>query len=79
MDQQTSMVEVQGMIENHFVSILIDLGASLSDISPSIVEKCNLSLKIFEKSWLVQLATGTKRKVVNYVESCNFCMIQFET
>ena len=65
------MVEVQGMIQNFFVSILIDPSASLSYISPSIVEKCNLSLKKFEKSWLVQLATGTKRKVVNYVESCN--------
>ena len=46
---QTSMVEVQGMIQNHYVSILIDPGASLSYVSPSIVEKCNLSLK-FSKS-----------------------------
>ena len=43
------MVEVQGMIENQFVSILIDPSASLSYISPSIVEKCNLPLKQFEK------------------------------
>ena len=47
------MVEVQGMIQNQSVSILIELGASLSYVSPSIVEKCNLSLKKFEKSWLV--------------------------
>ena len=73
------MVEVQGMIQNFSVSILIDPGASLSYISPSIVEKCKLSLQKFEKSWLVQLATGTKRKVVNYVESCNLMMNQFET
>ena len=68
------MVEVQGMIQNLFVSILIDLGASLSHISPSIVEKCKLSLQKFEKSWLVQLAIGTKRNVVNYVESYNLMM-----
>ena len=55
-DHQTSMVEVQGMIQNHLVSILIDPGSSLSYVSPSITEKCNLSLKKFEKSWLVQLA-----------------------
>ena len=73
------MVEAQGMIQNYSVSILIDPNASLSYISPSIVKKCSLSLKKFEKSWLVQLATGTKRKVVNYVESCNFLMSQFET
>ena len=36
-------------------------------------------LQNFEKSWLVLLATRTKRKVVNYVESCNLMMNQFET
>ena len=77
-DHQTSMVEVQCMIKNHFASILIDTGANLSYVSPSIVEKCNLSLKKFEKSWLVQLATRTKRKVVNYVENCDLLMRQFE-
>ena len=56
-DHQTSMVEVQGMIQNQSVSILIDEGANLSYVSPSIVEKCSLSLKKFEKSWMVQLAT----------------------
>ena len=43
------------------------------------MEKCNLSLKKFENSWLVQLATGSKRKVVNYVESCEMFMSQFKT
>ena len=43
------------------------------------MEKCKLPLNKFDKSWLVQLATGTKRKVVNYVESCDLMMDQFET
>ena len=46
-DHQTSMVEVQGIMKNQPVSILIDLGSSLSYISTRIVEKCNLSLKTF--------------------------------
>ena len=75
-NHQTSMVEVQGIIQNQYVSTLIDPCSSLSYVSPSIVEKCNLSLKKFEKSWLVQLATGTKRKVVNYVENYDLLMIQ---
>ena len=37
-DHQTSMVEVQGMIQNQSVSILIEPGASLRYVSPSIVE-----------------------------------------
>ena len=36
-------------------------------------------MKIFEKYWLVQLATGTKRKVVNYVECCEMFLSQFKT
>ena len=48
-------------------------------MSPSIAEKCNLYLKKFEKYWLVQLSTGTKRKVDNYVESCEMFMSQFRT
>ena len=56
-DHQTSMVEVQGMMQNQSVSILINPSASLSYISPSIVEECILSLKKFEKSWLIQLGT----------------------
>ena len=78
-DHQASMVEVQGMIQNFSISILIVPGVSLSYISPSIVEKCNLPLNKFDKSWLVQLATGTKWKVVNYVESCDLMMDPFET
>ena len=73
------MVEIQGMIQNKHVSILIDLGASLRYVSPSIAEKCNLHLKKFKNSWFVQLATRTKRKVVNYVENCEMFMSQFKT
>ena len=68
------MVEIEGMIHNKPVYILIDPGASLSYVSPSIAEKCNLHLKMFERSWLVQLATRTKRKVINCVESCEMFM-----
>jgi hypothetical protein len=33
-DHQASMVEMEGMITNHLVSILIDLGSNLSYIAP---------------------------------------------
>ena len=36
-EYQTSMVEVEGMINQTPVTILIDLGASLSYIAPQIV------------------------------------------
>ena len=78
-DHQISMVEIEGMIKNKPISILIEPGASLSYVSPSIAESCNLHLNKFEKSWLVQLATGTKRKVVSYVEDCEMFMSQLKT
>ena len=65
--------------DSNMISILIDLGASLSYISPDLVEKCKLSVEKFAKSWLVQLATGAKRKVISFVKHCTVKMDQFET
>ena len=59
-DYQTSMVEVEGKINQILISILIDPGASLSYISPNLVENCKIPLEKFASSWLVQLATGAK-------------------
>jgi hypothetical protein len=39
---QDSVVEMEGTISNHLVSILIDLGSNSSYVSPKIVEKCKL-------------------------------------
>jgi hypothetical protein len=41
-DHQASVVEMEGMITNHLVSILIDLGSNLSYIAPKAVDKCKL-------------------------------------
>ena len=57
-DYQTSMVEVEGKLNQTPISILIDPGDILSYISPDSVEKCNLSIENFANSWLFQLATG---------------------
>lgn len=47
----------------HSLFILIDLGSTDSYVTPKIVEGCGLRKKKHDKSWLVQLATRTKRKV----------------
>lgn len=41
-DYQSSMVELEGKISDHLVSILIYPGASLSYVSPRIVDECHL-------------------------------------
>jgi predicted aspartyl protease len=64
------MIEVEGMINNRPFIILIDSGASHSYVDPRVVESLYLSRSKHEKSCLVQLATGRKRKVVELVKSC---------
>jgi hypothetical protein len=71
-DHQASVVEMEGMIANHLVSILIDPGSNLSYVAPQAVDKCKLQPHKHAKPWLVQLATGTKRKIVEVVPACQF-------
>jgi hypothetical protein len=67
---QSHMIEVEGMINNHAFTILIDSGASHSYIDPRVVESLHLPRSKHEKYWLVHLATGAKRKVTELVKSC---------
>jgi hypothetical protein len=71
---QSHMIEVEGMINNRPLVILIDSGASHSYVDPRVVESLHLTRSKHEKSWLVQLATGTKRKVTELVKSCSVDM-----
>jgi hypothetical protein len=66
---QSHMIEVEGMINNRPLIILIDSRASHSYVDPRVVESLLLSRRKHENSWLVQLATRTKRKVTELVKS----------
>ena len=77
-DYQTSMMEVEGKLNQTPISILIDPGAIMSYVSPSLVEKCKLPVEKFIKLWLVQLSyIGAKRKVINFVK--DFYLIIYES
>jgi hypothetical protein len=78
-DHQASVVEMEGMITNHLVSILIDPGSNLSYIAPKAIDKCKLQPHKHVEPWLVQLATGTKRKVAEVILACQFTMGEFPT
>jgi hypothetical protein len=60
---QPPMIEVEGKIDNQPMAILIDSRASHSYINPNLVERLHLQRSKHEKSWLVQLAMGAKRRV----------------
>ena len=64
------MIEVEGKINDQPISILIDSGASHSYLDPKIVERFQLSRSKLGKSWLVQLATKTKREIDEMVKAC---------
>jgi hypothetical protein len=78
-DHQASVVELEGMIFNHLVSVLIDPGSNLSYISPRTVNNCKLQPQKKTKPWLVQLATGTKIKVVEAIPTCQLMLDKFPT
>jgi hypothetical protein len=78
-DYQASMVDMEGMIANQLVSILIDLGSNLSYVAPQTVEKCKLQQEKHANSWLLQLATRTKRKVTYVIPACQFIMNELPT
>ena len=69
-DHQLNMVEVASKIVEQTISILIDPGSTHSYIAPRVVEICVFKKLRHRKSWLVQLATGTKRKVSGVVKKC---------
>ena len=68
------MLEVVGKIVEQSISILIDYGSTHSYITPRVVEICAFKKLKHRKSWLVQLAIGTKRKVSEVVEKCPLVM-----
>lgn len=57
------MIEMDGKICDEVISILIDPGSNYRYVCPHLVDKCGLSKELHEKSWLVQLATSTKKQV----------------
>eukprot|EP00253_Pinus_taeda_P019224 PITA_19224 len=75
-EYQPTMVEFEGKISNLTISVLIDPGATLSYVSPKIVERCNLQSVKFKNPWLVQLATGAKRRVTAKISDCSFTIAE---
>jgi hypothetical protein len=68
------MIEVEGNIINHHVAILFDSGESHCCIDPKIVDKLHLEISKLGKASLVQLATGTKRRIHDMVRSCSISL-----
>eukprot|EP00253_Pinus_taeda_P012458 PITA_12458 len=71
-EYQPTMVEFEGKISSLTISVLIDPRATLSYVSPKVVERCNLQSVKFKNPWLVQLATGAKRRVTAKINDCPF-------
>jgi predicted aspartyl protease len=73
-DHLSTVVEIEGKYNNTHVYVLIDPGATLSYIAPGAVDSNKLKRTKHAKSWLVQLATGTKRKLSNFIFDCEFSL-----
>jgi hypothetical protein len=78
-DHQYSVVEIEGMVFNHLVSVLFDPGSNLIYIAPKTMDKCKLQPQKQTKPWLVQLATGTKRRVAEVIPAYQLMLGEFPT
>jgi len=67
---QPTMIEFEGKFFDQTISILVDLGTTLSYVSPKIVEQCKLQAIKFNNLRLVQLPIGAKRRVFAKVSNC---------
>jgi hypothetical protein len=76
---QSTILEIEGKIHDKKVSILIDLGDSLSYVTPCLVDSRKLKMVKHTKSRLVQLATDTKRKVSEFILDGNLDIIGEDT
>jgi hypothetical protein len=70
---------VEGKIDNHPIAFLTDFGASHSYINSNVVEIFHLQRSKHKKSWLVQLATGARRKIYELVKVCLIYMNGLDT
>jgi hypothetical protein len=52
-NNQASVVEIEGMIFNHLVSVLFDPSSNLIYIDPNTMDKCKLQPQKQTKPWLV--------------------------
>jgi predicted aspartyl protease len=68
------MIEMEGKIINQPIAILIDSGANHYYIDPKIVNRLCLEKNNLQKSSLVQLATGTKRRTHDMVRGCSISL-----
>jgi predicted aspartyl protease len=73
-EYQSNMIEVEGKIINQPITILIDSRASHFYIDPNIVDRLHLEKNKLGKTILVQLATGTKRRIHDMVKSCSISL-----
>jgi hypothetical protein len=62
------MIEVESKIIDQPIAILIDPKESHSYIALDLVERFHFKKSMHEKSWLVQLDNGTKRKIDEIVK-----------
>jgi hypothetical protein len=78
-EYQSNMIKVEGKIINQHVSILIDSRESHCYIDPKIVDILHLEKIKLGKEILVQLATGTKRRIHDMVRSCSISLNDVNT
>lgn len=66
------VIKMDGKLCDQVISIFIDPRSNYCYINSALVDMCGFRKEVHEKSWLVQLATGTKKQVHHWVRACEF-------
>lgn len=72
LDHCASIIEMEGKLKYKFVPILIDISSNYRNFNPELVEEFRLDKEFHREPQLVQLTTGTRRRISHKVKSCAF-------
>ncbi len=61
-NHRTSIIEMDSKLDQ-VVSTLIDPGSNYSYVNAHLVDRCGLNKEVHAEYWLVQLNTGSKKRV----------------
>lgn len=71
-DHQVSIIDMDDMLCDQFISILIDPRPNYSYLNPAMVDNSSLGKEVHVYSSLLKMATRTKKRVLHWVGACEF-------
>lgn len=79
LENQTTLMILEGTLCHKMVSIMLDSDATNSFISSYLLHALPIKSKLLEESWKVEFALGQKCKVTKYLENATIDIPNFKS